>query len=378
MSPKTKTIIGAITALSCCNIALGMTVQLVPLVMDAEHDSKLLIGLNTTIGQLGVLISGFSLPYLARRFQGRKMVLIAVAMLIVAMVGFAFLQPRWGWFAARFLTGLCISILFTTSEMWIQSAADDQSRARVMGLYMSMLTVTFGVGPFLIPFTGFAGPWPWFVGMGTMAFGFLVMSFLAVEESVQHQTGARFLPTLAKAPLVFICVGFTTLFEAIMLSFFTLYAIAEGLSLATATSVLGFGIAACLLFFYPIGQLADRWSRRGTICVCAGVAIVCCLLQPYVIASWLIWPLIVLLRAGAFGSYLNGFAMLGDTFKGAELITASALVSILWGVGGLVGPPLTGYAIDHFGIWLLPLIMASCYVPVLIASAMKQQDLILT
>ena len=181
MSPQTKTIIGAITALSCCNIALGMTVQLVPLVMDAERDSKLLIGLNTTIGQLGVLISGFSLPYLARRFQGRMMVLVAVALLIVSMFGFAFLQPHWGWFAARFLSGLCISILFTTSETWIQSSATDQSRARVMGLYMSMLTVTFGVGPFLIPFTGFAGPWPWFMGMGAMAFGFLVMSFLAVE-----------------------------------------------------------------------------------------------------------------------------------------------------------------------------------------------------
>ncbi len=352
--------------------------QLVPLVMDAEHDLKLLIGLNTTIGQLGVLISGFSLPFLARRFQGRKMVLIAVAVLIVAMLGFAFLQPRWGWFGARFLAGLCISILFTISETWIQTAADDQSRARVLGLYMSMLTISFGVGPFLIPMIGFAGPWPWFVGMGTMAVAFLVLSFLTVEEAAHQQSGGRFAVTLAKAPLVFICVKFTTLFEAIMLSFFTLYALAEGLSLANATSLLGFGIAAGLLFFYPIGQLADRWSRRGTIFLCSGVAIITCLLQPYFIASWMIWPLIVLVRAGAFGTYLNGFAMLGDTFKGPELVTASALVSILWGVGGLVGPPLTGFAIDQFGIWVLPLIMASCYVPVLIASAMKQQDLILT
>ena len=103
------------------------------------------------------------------------------------------------------------------------------------------------------------------------------------------------------------------------------------------------------------------------------MAIVCCLLQPYFIASWLIWPLIVLLRAGAFGTYLNGFAMLGDTFKGAELVTASALVSILWGVGGLIGPPVTGYAIDHVGIWLLPLVMAACYVPVLLASGFNLQ-----
>jgi len=368
-------IFGAMTALACCNIAFGMTVQLIPLVMDAEGDSKTLIGLNTTVGQFGVLLTGFALPWLTQRFGSHRLVLFASAMLVASLAGFALLQPRWGWFVVRFLSGICISMLFTTSETWIQAAAGDNSRGRLMSIYMSVLTLSFGAGPFLIPLTGFQGPAPWIVGMATMALGLVVMSLLKVEELPAHSKTGGFLAPALKAPLIFICIGATTLFEGIMLSFFTLYAIANGMKLNEAAGLLGFGIAASLIFFFPIGWLADHWSRRGMVWICAIVALAGSLLQILAISTLAIWPLIVLLRAGAFGTYLNGFAMLGDRFKGVELMTAAAFVSILWGIGGVIGPPLAGLAIDHIGIGTLPYIMAVCYVPVLLALAGTSQSM---
>lgn len=367
MTRNNALIFGAIVALACCNIAFGMSIQLIPLVMDHEGDSKTLIGLSTTLGQTGPMFMGFFLPMLSRRFSTHKLVLAALTVIILAMLGFAATEPKWAWFAIRFVVGLSMSVLFTTSETWIQAATDDKSRARIMGLYISVMTLSFGVGPLLIPLTGFLGPWPWLAGLVPLLIGLGFMATLKVEKTVHTEAPAGFLATTMKAPLIFICVGATTIFESIMLSFFTLYAIANGRSLDEAALLLSFGIAAGLVFFYPIGWLADHWSRRGTIWLCVGVAIAGSLAQVPLISTLAIWPLIPVLRAGAFGTYLNGFAMLGDRFKGAELITAAAVVSILWGVGGVVGPPIAGFAIDHIGIGVLPYAMAVCYLPVALA-----------
>ncbi len=313
------------------------------------------------------MLMGFFLPMLSRRFSTHRLVLAALTVIILAMVGFAVTEPKWAWFAIRFVVGLSMSVLFTTSETWIQAAVDDRSRARIMGIYISVMTLSFGVGPLLIPLTGFLGPWPWLAGMVPLLIGLGFMARLTVEQVSHAEAPAGFFTTTMKVPLIFICVGATTIFESIMLSFFTLYAIANGRSLDEAALLLSFGIAAGLIFFYPIGWLADHWSRRGTIWLCVGVAIVGSLLQASLISTLAIWLLVPVLRAGAFGTYLNGFAMLGDRFKGVELMTAAAVVSILWGVGGVVGPPLAGLAIDHIGIWILPYAMAACYVPVVVA-----------
>ena len=186
-----------------------------------------------------------------------------------------------------------------------------------------------------------------------------------------RQKPAPFFATLHKGGVAFVCVGVVTLFEAFSLTFFTLYAVRNGFAVAGATALLSFGIAACVLFFFAIGYAGDHWSRRGTIAVCAGVALAASLLQMALITTAWIWPLIVILRASAFGSYIGGFALLGDKFKGPEMVAASSINSVMWGVTGIVGPPLAGLAFDVYGLWLLPWFMAACFVPVLAVSTLR-------
>ncbi len=362
-----------ILALGLCNIAFGMMAQVVPLAMDAEHDSKFLIGANVMAGQLGVLISGFSLTRLRMRFHSHSMVMVAIGLALISFVGFASTSPLWYWFAIRFIAGISMSTLFTTGESWLQTSAGDNARGRVMGTYMSSQTLTFAIGPFLIPFTGVSGAAPWLVSCGAVTLGLVLMSRVRVEDTTKALPLSSIWATLSRGTFVFLCIGMAALFESIGLSFFTLYAISNGVALAQATQILSFGIAAGVLFFFAIGYLGDHWSRHGTIALCAGVAIIGCLLQAPAIGTIWIWPLIAVLRAGAFGVYLGGFGLLGDKFKSTELVAASSLVSIMWGIAGVVGPPLAGKAFDLYGIWLLPIFMAACYVPVLAALAWQHR-----
>jgi MFS family permease len=56
----------------------------------------------------------------------------------------------------------------------------------------------------------------------------------------------------------------------------------------------------------------------------------------------------------AYAIYTAALAILGDEFKGAELISGAAAFAATWGIGGIVGPPLAGAALDHFGVNALP------------------------
>ena len=48
------------------------------------------------------------------------------------------------------------------------------------------------------------------------------------------------------------------------------------------------------------------------------------------------------------GTYIVAMTLVGERFRGADLVTANASFGLLWGLGILVGPLLSGTAMD---IW---------------------------
>ncbi len=367
-------IFGIIVALGAANIAMGMLVQVIPLAMDAAGASKFLIGNNTMVGQAGVLIAGLGLVRMRQHVKSHFLVLCAITVGLLTCIGFAFTSPLVGWFPIRFFSGLCTATIFTTGESWLQANTDDKARGRVMGSYMTSQTLTFALGPSLIKYVGFQGPVPWLIGVAALAAAFALMVRLKVPEAAHGEKPAPLIAVANQGRFAFLCVAVVTFFEAFSLTFFVLYAVHNGFSAGTATQLLSFGIAACILFFFPIGYAGDHWSRRGVIGICAGMALIFSVLQIPLITTVWIWPLIVLLRATAFGTYLGGFALMGDKFKGTQMVAASSLVSIIWGLSGVVAPPLAGLAFDRYGLGLLPFFMAMCFVPILISLAWQHRQ----
>ncbi len=360
MQPNTAKLLGALTALAACNIAFGLIVQVIPLAMEHRNASASLIGWNTSAGQFGTFLGGLALPAMSRAISGATLVRVSTLILIATTCLFGLTDPIWSWYVIRFVAGLAIATLFTISETWLLTASGEKQRARIMAIYMSMLTVTFGIGPFIVAFVGFSGWAPWAFGMGFMTLAFVISLLVKVEDANKNAEHASFVKVMSRAPLIFLTFISTTLFEACYLAFFSIYALRNGLTAETAAAISGFGIAGCILFFYPTGQLADRWSRTGTLVICTLIAIICSLALLFAISSWWIWPVILLCRAGVFGAYGVALTLNGDTFKGPDLVAAASLVAILWGLGGMFGPPIAGYIIDTSGIETLPYILALC------------------
>ncbi len=370
-------LIAAIATIASCDVALGFTFQLLPLLMEQQHIPASIIGLNTAMGPLGILLAGPILPRIIGRIGPKNMAYCAVAFIIASLIIFKSTNSLYIWFPLRFLFGISIGALFTISEAWILTFAEKGNRGRIMGIYTSVMAVTFSVGPFMLPFTGTAGWLPWLIGILCLCVSTLPLAFVTVDSDMFHdEKGGNFLRVIKRAPLLLFAVASATLFDSVFISFFTIFGLRSGLSLQEASWVLGGGIIGNLLFLSAIGFLADKWSRIGVVTCAVVTTVVMSIALIFVVQSWLIWPTVVLMSTAAFSVYVVCLAIMGDTFKGADLIAGSAAFSAMWGVGGLVGPPVVGAAIDRFGVNAMPMALAAFYVILLIGLAFSGGRLI--
>jgi MFS family permease len=373
---RTGNLIAAIATVSACDIAMGLTLQLLPLLMEKQGIPAWVIGLNAAMGPIGILLAGPFLPGLLGNVGTKRAVYVVVAAMIVILLVLK-VSPFWAWFPLRFLFGIAAGALFTISEAWVLTFAGDQNRGRIMGLYTSVLAITFSVGPLILPWTGIDGWLPWTIGIVCIAISIMPLTFVNVEGDTFKQTeGGGFFNFVRKAPLLLFAVCAVTLFDNVFIAFFTIFGLRHGLELDVASRILGFGIIGNVVMFYPIGWLADHWSRRGVVIVSACLTVVLALSLIVFINHWLIWSVVVLLSASAFGVYVVALATMGDSFKGPDVIAGSAAFAAMWGVGGLLGPPIAGAAIDMFGINAMPVTLASFYVILLAGLAINGGELV--
>lgn len=172
-------------------------------------------------------------------------------------------------------------------------------------------------------------------------------------------TGSQsFAPSLRTAilqvgPLVLGASLISGFFESGLWVTLPLYGLEIGMSSAMAVGlVTAMGLGS--LAQYPFGALADRFAwRHVTIGAVALVAIGALLLP---LAP--LWPGLLLLLGVVWGSAGGGLYTLatirnGAIFQGPQLVRASVVTQAAYMVGEVVGPTLSGLAIDlapHYGL----------------------------
>lgn len=355
-------LVASIATVASCDMAMGFTLQLLPLLMEQQGIHASIIGLNTAMAPLGILLAGPFLPRIIRRTGTLPVIYGSILFAIASLFLFKLFPSMWVWFPLRFMFGIAIGALFTVSEAWVMGFAGEGSRGRVMGIYTSVMAASFAMGPLILPLTGTTGWLPWIIAACCLVVATIPLSFVEVDDSVfQDEDKGHFWQVVRVVPLLLFAVGCATLFDSVFISFFSIFGLRNGLSIETASLALGIGIFGNMLFQFIIGLLADKWSKRGVVLLSAAMTVAMSLALIWTVRTPLLWPVVILLATSAFAVYVVALATVSETFKGADLVACSAAFSVMWGVGGLVGPPLAGGAIDTFGINAMPVTLAAFY-----------------
>jgi MFS family permease len=345
-----KNLIAAIATIVVADIGFGLTYPLLNIILEARKVDAAVIGLNAAMGPLGIIAAGPFIPRLAERFGGKRVALAAMIAIIVALLSFPLFPAVEVWFLTRFLFGVAGGTLYTLSEAWILGFAPADARGRVAAIYGSMLSLGFSAGPFLLPYTGVEGWLPFVLASTLVALSALPLLVISLDDG-QHERagGTTMLGFARRAPLLLFAVATLTMFDAVMLAFFPIFGLRSGLDLKTASWALAVAIAGNAVLQYPVGWLADRWSRKGVLWLAAIATPLLALSLPFVVTTPLLWPVALLLGTSAYAVYIIAMTVMGDRFQGRDLVAGSAAFAAMWGVGGMIGPPVAGSALDLLG-----------------------------
>lgn len=372
-----RNLAAAFTAISIFGFAFGMTYPLLSLILEQRGVSPELIGINAAMSPIGVLLSASIIPVAARTYGSRNVALLAAALTALLILSYKVFDRLDVWFILRLLQGVSISTLFVLSESWIVKYSDHARRGRIVAVYGSILSASFGAGPALISWIGIEGWLPFIIGAAVVTAGLIPLAMVndKTQPAPEETRTSNVLSFMPKAPMLLAAIGMFAIFDAATLSLLPVYGVDIGLSLPTATNALTALILGNVLLQLPIGWLADHFPKRGLHAVLALVTAVLCALLPLVMGHWTMWPVLLLAGATGYGMYTVGLASLGDRFEGEELIAGNAAFAVMWGSGALAGSVIGGWAMAGFGPHGLPLSMAACFAIFLVAMVWRESTL---
>jgi MFS family permease len=347
----------SITAIGVFCLTIGLSYPLLALVLEDMGTSTGLIGLNAAMTPLGIIVSSPLIPPLARRFGAWFMCVISLCAAAVLFVLLAVFRDVMIWFPLRFLLGLANTVIFITSEAWINQLAEPGIRGRIIGLYNTIAAAGFALGPLALAVIGFQGWLPFLVGVVgiLLALPIIVTARNHLPEFDGKEKVSVF-SFFSMAPLLLLAVAAAALFDQVVMSLLPIYSLRHGVAAATGSFMLTVLIVGNVLLQIPIGWLADRISRRHLLSYLAfGTVAGCILLVLWIEGSMLIWPMLFIWGAIAFGTYTIAMVDLGDRFSGALLLAGNSAFGVMWGIGGIIGPSVAGAAMDLMGPEGLPL-----------------------
>ena len=337
-------IIGAIACTAIFALTIGLTYPLLAFILEAQGYDETAIGINAAMTPLGILLASPLVPRAAQRFGAWQ---VAVACLFInagllLLIGST--QHYGAYLALRFLLGVADCGVFVISETWINQLAPRAVRGRIVGLYATALSTGFAAGPLILSGTGVEGFAPFAIAALLCAAAVpVVLAIRRLTPDVTREAAASPWTFLRLAPTLLLAVAVFALWDAALLSLFPLFGLDYGLTASFITLAIAVSVLGNTFLQIPIGWIADKTSRRGVLIVSAifaagGAALLPALTEK---ASLL---LIVLFFWGsaAGGLYTMAMAELGDRFSGAQLVAGNAAFAVAFGLGGLIGAPLTG------------------------------------
>ncbi|MGE0213717.1 MAG: MFS transporter [Parvibaculaceae bacterium] len=358
-----RNVTAAASAIAVFGFALGQMFPLLSLLLERQGYSDDLIGINSAMSPIGILLASPFITPLARRLGTRRMALIAAFLTMLIILAYKALPSIEAWFVLRLAQGMCVSTLFVLSEAWIVKYAAGGQRGRIVALYASVLSASFAAGPALIAWIGIEGWLPFLIGAAVMAAAMLPLSLVQDEHAPNagaHRTS--FFTFAPKAPVLLSAVAMFAIFDAATLSLLPVYGVRIGLDVSTSAQILTALIVGNVALQMPLGWLADVLPKRLVMGGCAVVTAILCFAMPASMGTLLMWPLLLVMGAAGYGIYTIALAELGDRFKGDELVQGSAAFATVWGAGALVGSALAGWAMAVFGPHGLPLVLGVSFV----------------
>ena len=324
------------------------------LVMAGNGLQGSLLGIRAEAEGFGVAVSGIVMAsYFAGFFAGsmyathvlksvghiRVFAALASTASSAVLIHAVWINPI-SWGLMRFVFGLCMAGLYVVVESWLNELADNQTRGRLLSVYMVVTMAGVSAGQLLLNVAD------------TNGFSLFILSSVLVSLSLVpislSETSAPPISTPTRVSIkeiwdivptglvtsLFIGAGSGTL-----LGIGAVYAATVGLNDSRIAIFMSAPLLGALAGQMPIGWVSDRVSRRAVIVV-VSVAATVAAIAPTTVAvdSNVVILAMFFLGATLFPAYSLGIAYTNDWLSREQVLGASGSLVRVNGTGAVLGP----------------------------------------
>jgi MFS family permease len=329
----------------------GMHFTLIGLRGGIEGFSSAELAIVTSGYFVGFLSGARVTPVLIRRVGHVRVFAALGSFMSAGLIAFPLVAEPWAWTLLRVLIGFCMSGIYVAAESWLNDAATNENRGKLLSAYMIAQTLGI-IGAQGLLAMGDAGTAALFIVASILvSVSFAPILLSATRTPVTEVTRPMGLRELfSNSPLgtvgIFLLGGVYATQSGMGAVFGTQIALTAP-QIALFVAML---FAGALVLQYPIGWLSDRVDRRKLIFGAATLGATFCAL------GWLagdsLWPLM----AAAFVAggvttplYALFLAYTNDYLSAEDMPAASGGLILSFGVGAILGPLAAGWAMERAG-----------------------------
>ncbi|MFO1162111.1 MAG: MFS transporter [Reyranellaceae bacterium] len=346
-----RSLVPVFAACAAIGLQAGVAMPLVPLALERQGADNLTIGLVAAAWGIGMLATAGHIPRLAARFGAVPFILVAVVAGSAITMAYTLTDSPAIWFVLSLLHGVTGGVPWVVSEIWMNVVVEESRRGRVMGLYSTLVALGIALGPFVLQIVGIYGPVP-FVTCAVLALlvALPLLPYWKTAPAIEHADDSGYMTVVVTAQLAMLAAFACGLGEQVAFSFLPVYAVGAGVSAEAGALWLSAFVLGNVILQWPVGWMADHFDRRGVLAGCTLVSALLVVLLTAVSAKSLVVIGVIMLWGGiSFSIYPVGLALLGQRFAGGDIARANTAFSMMYILGGLVGRPLTGAAMDAVG-----------------------------
>ena len=301
---------------------------------------------------VGYLTGSILIPIFLKRV-GHIRVFAALASLasIAILLHTLFLDP-FSWFFIRILTGISLSGIYVIMESWLNDRSTNETRGRILSIYMIVTFSFVGLGQFLLNLSDPAKVDLFILVSILLSFSLLPI-LLSITDAPNFDNPKRL--TLKElyilTPLGFVGAFFIGLAHSAIFGYGAVYAIAKGFSTFEISIFMIIVSTFGAILQWPIGYLSDRIDRR---IILVGVTLIASCLSIFIVASsylsLIIFFIILAFYAGmSLPMYSLAVAHTNDFLQPDEIVAASSSMAILVGIGAILGPIIASFFMKGIG-----------------------------
>jgi len=336
----------------------GMQFTLIGLRGDIEGFSAGALAVITSGYYIGFLSGARVTPMLIRRVGHVRVFAALGSFMSAGLIAFPLITETWAWTPLRLILGFCMSGVYVAAESWLNHAATNDTRGKILSAYMIAQTLGVIGAQWLLTFGDAATSVLFIVAsiLVSLSFGPILLSATPTPAvSVARPMSLRQL--FGIAPLATVGTFFLGSIYATQSGMGAVFGTQIGLTTPQIAFFVAMLFAGALFLQYPIGWLSDVLDRRKLIFAAAAMGAGACALGLVTEGRSEMLFVAAFLAGGVTTPLYSLFlAYANDDLPADDMPAASGGLVFIFGLGAIAGPLLSGWAMQSLGphgFWLV-------------------------